>query len=157
MKKAVLIIVPILIIILGGGFFVLKSRQAGQGPVEPTPTVEQIETLPEGALTASFTSLGGRNYRFTLEKIPDGVVSLSYEISYETTNRGMQGVISSPIEIKSGQTTYQNDKFLFGTCSKNKCVYDEGVSNLEITVRLVYQDNKEKIWKKSLNLPGINR
>lgn len=153
MKKTALITVSIVSILLIGGLFVLKSQQAGQGPVEPTPTVEQIETLPEDALTASFTSLGGRNYRFTLEKIPDGVVALSYEISYETTNRGMQGVISSPVEIKSGQTTYQNDKFLFGTCSKNKCVYDEGFKTVDVAIRLAFSDGKEKIWKKTLPAP----
>lgn len=153
MKKAALIVIPIIAILLIGGFFVLKSSQSNQGPLEPTPTVEQIETLPEDTLTASFTPLGGRSYRFTVDKLPDGVVSLSYEISYETTNRGTQGVISSPIEIKSGQTTYQNDKFLFGTCSKNKCVYDEGFKTVDVAIRLAFSDGKEKIWKKTLPAP----
>lgn len=153
-KRAVFIIVP-LIILLILTFLFLRLRPGAKKTTEvvPTPTFEQIEVLPPEVLNASLTPVGGRTYRFTIENIPEGVVSLAYEISYETTNRGTQGIISSPIEIKPGQKTYQNEKFIFGTCSKNVCVYDEGITNLEVTTRLTYQDGQEKLWKKSLPSP----
>lgn len=154
MKKAALIIIPLIgIVILAILFWKMGPGARKTAEVVPTPTQEQIELLPEETLNAFFTRLTGKTFRFTIEKIPEGVASLAYEVAYDTANRGTQGVISSPIEIKPGKTSYQNDKFIFGTCSKNVCVYDEGVLNLEVTARLTYQDGKEKIWKKSLPVP----
>ena len=154
MRKTALIAISLIVLLILALLF-WRVRLAGKKESElaPTPTPKQVELLPEEILVASFKPLTGKNYLFTIEKIPEGVVSLAYEIAYDTANKGTQGIISSPIEIKPGQTSYQNKEFVFGTCSKNKCVYDTGITNLEVTVRLSYQDGKEKIWKKALPAP----
>ena len=134
MKKAVLIIIPVLIIALGGGFFIFKGRQPTQGPVEPTPTVEQVpvediaETNPYGLdLTPRFDK---KAVFLKISSFPQGLKTIEYELTYEA-KEGPRGVFGT-VNYK-GEDKIQRE-ILLGTCSKNVCRYDEGVTKVTLTV-----------------------
>ena len=145
--------VGIVIVGLVAGFLLTRGGEKKEVVPTPTPTPEiVVELLPSDALSVSLKRGSGQQYVLTIDEIPEGVTGLSYEITYDTKNKGMQGIVGSPVTLKSGQTKYTNDKIIFGTCSGSKCVYDEGVSNIEVNIRLTYSDGSEKGWKGTLEI-----
>lgn len=145
--------IGVVIVGLAASFFLTKGDEKEEVGPTPTPTPEIIvELLPSDALAISLKRGSGRQYVLTIDKIPEGVTGVSYEITYDTKNKGTQGIVGSPVTLKGGQTKYTNDKIIFGTCSGSKCVYDEGVSNIEVNIRLTYSDGSEKGWKGTLEI-----
>lgn len=135
------------------GFLLSRGEKGEKAPPTAAPTPPpSIELLGESALAVTLTPGLARQYVLTIDKIPTGTTAVSYEITYDTKSKGTQGIVGSPVTLKPGQTKYANDKIIFGTCSRNKCVYDEGVSNLEINIRIVFSDGSEKGWQGSLEI-----
>lgn len=134
------------------GFLLTRGKSEEKMAVAPTPTPASVELLSDEAIEVSIKPGSNRQYVLTIDKIPDGATTLSYEITYDTKNKGTQGIVGSPVTLKAGQTNYTNDKLTFGTCSRNKCVYDEGVNNIQINIRFVFKDGSEKGWKGTLSL-----
>lgn len=143
------------VIVIGGllvGFLLTQGKKEEKTAVALTPTPPSVELLSDEAIEVSIKPGSDRQYVLTIDKIPDGVITLSYEITYDTKNKGTQGIVGSPVTLKAGQTKYTNDKLTFGTCSRNKCVYDEGVTNIAANIRFVFKDGSEKGWKGNLTL-----
>lgn len=133
--------------------FVL-TREKSEVTVEPTPTPKtEIELLVQDALNVTLKSGNRPLYVLTIDKIPNGASSISYEITYDTTNKGTQGIVGSPVTLKEGQGKYVNDKLVFGSESRGKYALDQGVNNIQISIRLTYKDGSEKGWKGTLELP----
>lgn len=153
MNRSVLIAVGVGVVALGliAGLVLTRGKSNTTPKLKPTPT-PAVELLPQDALDVTLEATTSREYTLTIDKIPDGVTSLSYEITYDTAKKGTQGIVGSPVTLKAGQTKYTNDQIIFGTCSRNKCVLDEGVENIEITIRLMYKDGSEKGWKGTLEI-----
>lgn len=136
--------------------FVFTRGKSDQKDAVPTPTPtpdEIIELLPSDALDVSLEPGRTPLYVLTIDNLPDGLSSLSYEITYDTTNKGAQGIVGSPVTLKEGQAKYVNDKLVFGSESKGKYDLDKGVNNIQINIRLTYSDGSEKGWKSTLQLP----
>ncbi len=143
------------VIVVGGllvGFLLTQGKKEEKAQVAPTPTPISVELLKQDEVLVTIEPGANRQYTLAIDKIPDGVTTLSYEITYDTKNKGTQGIVGSLVTLKDGQTTYTNDKLTFGTCSRNKCVYDEGVSNIAVNIRFVFKDGSEKGWKGTLSL-----
>lgn len=139
-----------LVVLMG---FVL-TRGKSEVKVEPTPTPKvEMEFLPQDALDITLKAGRSPLYTLTIDKIPSGVASISYEITYDTSNKGTQGIVGSPVPIKDGQTKYTNDKIVFGSESRGKYALDKGVTNIQVSIRLTYKDGSEKGWKGTLELP----
>src|SRR3989344_6077001 len=126
MNRSVLIAVGVGVVVLGlvAGLVLTRGKSDVKTKIKPTPT-PSVELLPQDALEVTLKAAAGREYTLTIDKIPDGITSLSYEITYDTANKGTQGIVGSPVTLKAGQTKYINDQTIFGTCSRNKCVLDE--------------------------------
>src|SRR3989344_6512800 len=134
MKKVVLILGIALIFIVG--FFLIKGRSGKPGEVPPTSssTTGRI-ALPENQEKQAQVSLTASNYnKAVILKIIDissDVVSVEYEISYITGKGLPRGVLG---KTKIGETKMGKDtvfkEILLGSCSKNVCVYDEGVTKI---------------------------
>lgn len=144
--------IGLVIVVLGVGFFM--TRGASQQQAEPTPTPKvEIELLPQDALDVTLKKGASPQYVLTIDKIPEDVTQLSYEITYDTSNKGTQGIVGSPVTLKEGQGTYKNEKVVFGSESRGKYALDQGVNNIQVTIRLTYKDGPEKGWKGTLELP----
>lgn len=152
MKKAVLIIIPILILALlgAGGFWLLRGREVAPAPVAPTPTVEAIpiqeiaEANPYGlALAPRFDK---KAVFLKISSFPPGLKTIEYELTYEAKEgpRGVLGTVNYKGEAKIER------EILLGTCSKNVCRYDEGVR--EVTLTAVFKGEKTEKFQGKFSL-----
>ncbi|MBI2036277.1 hypothetical protein HYT17_01475 [Candidatus Microgenomates bacterium] len=153
MNRNILIAGGVIIVVgILAGFWLTQGKKEEKAQVAPTPAPVSVELLAQEEISVTIAPGANRQYTLTIDKIPEGVTSLSYEITYDTKNKGTQGIVGSPVTLKSGQSKYINDKLTFGTCSRNKCVYDEGVTNIQANIRFIFQDGSEKGWKGTLSL-----
>ena len=154
MDKRNLLIAAVVIIVAGiiGGFVFVNGRSTDEIAVEPTPTPPTVLMLAQDALAVSLAKGSYSRYVLTIDKLADGVVGLSYEITYDTTNKGTQGIVGSPSNLKAGQTKYTNPEIVFGSESRGKYSLDQGVNNIQINIRLTFKDGSEKGWKGSLEI-----
>jgi len=138
MRKAVLVLIPGLVVLVIGGIFFFKSRSSPQ-PESVTPTTSPSSgfTLPEvkeGGVEVSLTPrYDNKAVVLKINKISADVISIEYELSYEAKGGLPRGVLGK-IEVKSGQETILRE-ILLGTCSRNVCVYDEGVKKVSLTLK----------------------
>ncbi|MDP3998003.1 MAG: hypothetical protein Q8P89_00095 [bacterium] len=152
MKKAALIVAPILIIlVLGGSLIAKKSFQPPQVPViTPTPTVESVpvQTLEESnPYGVDLTPRSDKKaVSLGITSFPVGLKIIEYELTYEA-KEGPRGVL--------GTINYKNEdkierQILLGTCSKNVCRYDEGVS--EVTLTIVFRAERTEKFQGKFSL-----
>ncbi|MFH0863629.1 MAG: hypothetical protein V1858_00860 [Candidatus Gottesmanbacteria bacterium] len=137
MRKAILISVPIIIIILIIGILFWRSRSTSSNlTATPGPQNTTNFSLPENqekgvdvSLTAHYDK---KAVILKVSKIPSSVISIEYEISY-TTKAGLPRGVLGKMEIKNQDSILRD--VLLGTCSRNVCVYDEGVTKVSLTLK----------------------
>lgn len=133
MKKYLpfLAIVGILVVLLSG-YLVIRSRQKQNNTNTQTPEVEvaqaPINQRPFVSLIPSSDA-----HRLVLKVINlNNIKTVEYELVYQVNDQ-QRGVIGS---IETGGNSSIEKEMLLGSCSKNVCKYDEGVSEGAITLRL---------------------
>jgi len=122
--------------IIGGLFFVIfKNKRSFSSFSKPTPTPRQImEELPTEELPLVWLTPSADKHEVTLEiKNIKNASALEYELTYLSKDipRGVVGTIN----LKEGEASIIR-KILLGTCSRNVCKYDEGVTGGTLTLRL---------------------
>jgi len=68
-----------------------------------------------------------------ISKISPEITSVDYELAYETRGGLSRGVLGK-VDIETGQELILRE-ILLGTCSRNVCVYDEGVKKVSLTLK----------------------
>jgi len=138
MKKTNIIALVVFLVlgIIGSLFFLIfKNKKSSSSSVRPTPTPQQImEELSAEELPLVWLIPSASKHEVTLEiKNIKNTTSLEYELTYLSKEipRGVVGTIS----LKEGETSITR-KILLGTCSRNVCKYDEGVTGGTLTLRL---------------------
>ncbi len=135
MKKVILILGIVLIFIVG--FFLVKGKFGKSGEVTPTPAaISTSIALPENQEKGVEVSLTPRSDKravtLKVSKISKDTVSIEYELSYDTGSGLPRGVLGKA-QIKG--TDSLSREILLGSCSKNVCVYDEGVTKISLTLK----------------------
>lgn len=139
MKKPALILIPVLSFAILGGIFLFKDKifPTKEEEVTSTPTPAAHFTLPEKKEEGIEVDLTPRYDKkaviLKISKIPTDVVSVDYELSYEAKGGLPRGVLGK-VDIKAGQESILRE-ILLGTCSRNVCVYDEGVKKVSLTLK----------------------
>lgn len=158
MNRSQIIAMVTATVLVLGTMIVLAAKSRRQRLLEPQ-IVEEVDedfrpapTLPPQTINISLRAKGDGSYFLTMAGIPNGVKKMSYEITYDTLNKGRQGVLSSPIEIEPSQLEYTNEQLIFGSCSKKVCVYDEGINNAVITIRFIYENDEIRIYQEELEI-----
>lgn len=145
------------LMVLGGiAYSIHRNSQLTQVANPATDQTETIDMLPQDALSVKLAKGKASPYQLytlTIDKIPQGAKTLSYNVQYETDSGSLQGFGGQGKELTSGQATYTNDEVFFGSCSKNKCTPDKGVHNVVIDIRFDMQDGTAKGWRGNLDLP----
>ena len=137
MKKitAIILVVFLGLGIIGGLFFLVFKNKKASSSLKPTPTPQQImEELPAEELPLVWVIPSADKHEVTLEiKNIKNATSLEYELTYLSKEipRGVVGTIN----LKEGETSITR-KILLGTCSRNVCKYDEGVTGGTLILRL---------------------
>lgn len=152
-----------LLLLASGGFLVWQKSQANT-PAETESTggtgIRKIDlsTQPEWVqkLVVSArkgTSANGlENVTFTVNGMPKGLVeSFTYVLSYQTTNKGTQGALSTkPVEINGAETASKTVDL--GTCSTKSCVRHEGVTAVELELDFSDSNGGSPAWSGLLEL-----
>ena len=140
MKKPALILVLILVIAILGGIFLFRDKifpTKKEEEAVTTPSPGAHFTLPETKEEEVGVTLTPRYDKkaviLKISKIPADVTSVDYELSYEVKGGLPRGVLGK-VDIKAGQQTLLRE-ILLGTCSRNVCVYDEGVKKVSLTLK----------------------
>jgi hypothetical protein len=153
-KNAVIAIV--LAIALGGtGFVVFKTLRQSMQPSninseQPSPTEEQFEQNTQVSVDVVESSSEANTIVLKVGSLESKYSNISYEVTYES-NGIVKGVNSGskPLDI-SNQAKWSRDIYL-GTCSKNVCKPDVGVT--KVTVSLEFTDNDGKKTQFSKDFP----
>ena len=116
-------------LIFGVLFWFIKGRQVSPGVGQPTSTLAPVavEERPYVTLTPR---TDGHELKLEIENLKD-VQTVEYELVYLAGDLS-RGVIGS-VDPK-GETSISRD-LLLGSCSKNVCKYDEGVTEGTLTLR----------------------
>lgn len=137
MKKNLMIVavVVLAVLIFGGGLFIFGKAKNGTmstNKVTPTPESVSVEIPPEDLPTVRIIPRADKK-EITLEiKGIKSADSIEYELSY--LSKGLSRGVVGTIEL-NGETSITR-QILLGTCSKNVCKYDEGVTGGSLLLRL---------------------
>lgn len=150
-KKKLIISGVILLIILLGSFVVMsrKSSTQKQTTVEALPTEEVIPTVDSNVRVDLVSSSAGREVTLQIKNIPAGTNTIDYELSYQTKQQGLQGVIGT-IQPKKGESDFDKSLTL-GTCSSGTCIYHEVVGKIRLNLRFT-GDYGNKVFEKEYNI-----
>jgi len=136
MKKNLAIVGVVLIglIVLIGGVFLLAKSKNSLNVGKPTPTPQEtLKELSAQDLPSVRLIPRADKHELTLEiKNIENANSIEYELTYlsKGLSRGVVGTINL-----NGETSITR-KILLGTCSRNVCRYDEGITDGMLSLRL---------------------
>lgn len=138
----------VVIVVIGGIFVLGRGKGVKTSPGIPSPTETLVPTIDSSVQVRLTSTSGGHEVLLTIKNIPSGTQSIDYELSYQTKQQGLQGVI--------GTLTLQNEsgyekRITLGTCSSGKCVYHEVMGAIKLTLKFTgsYGD---KIFEKEFTL-----
>jgi len=137
MKKTTVIALVVFLAlgIIGGIVLAAFKNKKNSSSEKPMPTPQQImEELPAEELPLVWLTPSANKHEVVLEiKNIKNATSLEYELTYLSKEipRGVVGTIN----LKEGEASITR-KILLGTCSRNVCKYDEGVTGGTLTLRL---------------------
>lgn len=122
---------------------VTPSKGKGLGEDEPFPTIDE---------KAVFIQLERSRKKgvvvLRIKDIPKKTKTIDYEISYQTKDQGLQGVIGT-IDLK-GETEYNKEIFL-GTQSSGHSVYHQVVGPLKLSLKFS-GDYGERFFEKDFEI-----
>lgn len=134
MKKIFAISLLFLIVVFFSGCTPNKKTNLAPTPT-PTSSVKMVKPGegPEVTLTPDQNK---QLVMLKITKISADIKKIDYELVYNTNNvqRGVLGTL----DLKAGED-FVEKKILLGSCSKNICVYDKNVTNLQLTVKFTGQ------------------
>jgi len=143
MKKILPLLVLAAVILTGCA---KKTAPAGPAPAQKTEAINQVAVKDRPFVSLS-PRADGKELTITVDRAKNAAKA-EYEVEYNTSTiiSGFFGTIdfnqeSQPV-VKKG---------LFGTCSKNVCRYDEGVSGGSLTLTFSGGD-KPYVLKSDFNL-----
>ncbi|MEA3355363.1 MAG: hypothetical protein U9Q63_02690, partial [Patescibacteria group bacterium] len=156
MKKNLKIFIPIIAIIaIIGGIFFFKNK------TKKTKTPEQIETrkieqinklaLKDRPFVTLIPRSDGKEVTLGVDKVFNAT-NAEYELEYQTDTL-IQGVFGN-LEFTDKNMPLSKD-LLFGSCSKGKCRYDEGVIGGSLTMRFKGGDESYTL-KSDFNLQNMD-
>ena len=129
-RKKVGLILFLGVILFSGSIFLgvkIRKKDTSSLPSQVVPEEKrevEVELLPRKDKKAVILKIA---------KIPDGVTSIDYELTYETEEGLPRGVLGT-IRLQEGERRVERE-IILGTCSRNVCVYDTGVEKVNLVLK----------------------
>ena len=101
-------------------------------PSADTGSIALPENQEKGVEVSLIARSDKRAVTLKVNKISTGTISIEYELSYDTGSGLPRGVLGK-VDLKGSDTLSR--EVLLGSCSKNVCVYDEGVAKISLTLK----------------------
>ena len=133
-KKFVL--AGVVISVLIAGFAVLKLRPSTPTPeiqLTPTPTIA-LPTVSPDVKVELIPKNSNREVTLKISGISSDITSIEYEFTY-MTGAGLPKGVLGKITLKEGEREVVRDDIVLGTCSSGHCVYDTGVTGIDLTLK----------------------
>ena len=151
-KKKLMLIGGVVLTVLIVGGVLISSRKSDVNKQENEdllPTEVVIPTVDSSVSVDLISTSAGREVTLQIKKIPTGTDSVDYELSYQTRQQGLQGVIGT-IQMKKGES--EIDKTLtLGTCSSGTCIYHQVVGKVRLNLRFT-GDYGDKVFEKEYEI-----
>lgn len=149
-KNIILIIVAILMILGGLSFIALKSMTKHEAPVEiPTPTVA-LPTVSESIKVDLSAKSNNKIVDLKIDGVSPDVETIEYELTY-TTGTGLPRGVLGKIKTEGKNKVLRSDIDL-GTCSRGKCVYDTGVTSINLSLKFNSTSGTSSVFQKTYPL-----
>jgi len=153
-KKTIGIILGIIVLLLAGTGFVVYRVLFTQKP--QAPAVEDVvDTVPQVdasvKVSAKASTIKNDAIVLSVSGMAGKMSSVGYEVSYESKGL-VKGVNSGskPIDV-TGSDTFEREIYL-GTCSRNVCTPDPGVTRVSIDLKFTDSAGKESTFSKDFEL-----
>lgn len=150
MKKIIVGIIVIIVIAglgLGASKFISSSKKPDP-EITPTPTVV-LPTISDSIVVKLTSKNSNRVLELKIKGLNSDVKFVEYEITYLTGSglpRGVLGKINT-----SGESELTRDDIVLGTCSSGKCVYDQGVTKVDLSLKF-NSSGGSSVFQKSYSL-----
>lgn len=135
-------IIIVLFIILGSKLF-FRNNADSKLKEKTFPTEAVIPTVDSQVEVNLEKLASGHEVILTINNSLAGTESIDYELSYDTVDQGLQGVIGT---LTGSQKKYEK-KITLGTCSSGSCVYHKVKGKIRLNLRFVGSYG-EKVFEK---------
>ncbi|HSA83349.1 MAG TPA: hypothetical protein VLF20_00500 [Patescibacteria group bacterium] len=162
-KGVVIGIIVVLILVLVGGVYLFFANRAAQLANEEEEYIEEIvaeEIAPEEIDLTMEANESNKAVRFLIGKA-SGITSIEYQVFYEADSTAaerseggadrVQRGITGTAEVAGG-SSFESEWLDLGSCSKNVCRYDSGVTEVTLTLKVVKDDGKVYQVEQTLEL-----
>lgn len=134
-KKIAAGAVVALIIVFGFVWFVILGESNISNAPEQTEKVlmegKKIEPVEKSVKVQLIRDASGKKAILTISGIPQKYTEIEYKLAYNTGAGVPRGVLGT-IQVDGDE--YEKD-IVLGSCSTNICTYDEGVTEVEATLK----------------------
>ena len=149
------VIVVIIVLVAGGVWLVAQKKATPQQIPAVSDQSQPVQTLSPDSigLAVAFRS-DNKAIKFTVNNA-SGINSIEYQISYNKMLNGQtvpDGLIGT-VDMNPGDATAGIGYREFGTCSSGVCRYDNVISPVTITLKIVKSDGKVYQVVKTVDLP----
>lgn len=153
--------VVLLLAVFVVGYFLIGNKS--KSTVEEDPGIQEqvVEKIEPEALGLTLTAKSdGKAVKFAIAQA-DGIDTIEYQLTYEADStaqeqseggepRVQRGITGE--EKVTGKSTYESPWLDLGSCSKNVCRYDKGVTSVTLTLKVIKNDGKIYEVEQSLEL-----
>lgn len=126
----ILVLLVVIIALLTGGK--KEEPQANQNTPQLTQEVPEAIPTVSDAVKVDVEAMTGSKVNITVDGVPSGTETIDYELSYDTTDKGLQGVIGQ-LEI-DGDTAAPDEEIFLGTCSSGTCIKHNVTGKTKVTL-----------------------
>lgn len=147
-KNLVVILAMVLVVLLGGGYFVLFANKT---TAPSTPTTQEIQVLslkPEDIGLKLSARDDKKAVKFTISRASD-IASVDYELDYLAQGNIPRGAVGTE---KPANGIIDTKYIELGSCSSGKCKYDQGVTSVNLVLKVTKNDGKIYEVRSSLSL-----
>lgn len=155
-KKIGIIIGVLVVLLLVTGFAVYKAVFSGT-PAATTQSTADITTTPvpsvDASISVDFTksTTAANTVDISVKGMGSKMTSIAYELTYDS-NGLVKGVTSGskPMDV-TGKDAISQEIYL-GTCSRNVCTPDPGVSKVTLNLEFTDTSGKKSQFSKDYTL-----
>ncbi len=146
-KKWLIILVIFLVVLLFVGLIVfqLKKNNSNQSMIKPSPTPSL--PLADSRIKVDLKPVNnGKEVILTITDFPKDLISVEYELTYTNQNGLPRGVLGT-LRVEN-KTDKLERPITLGTCSSGRCVYDENVKNITVTLKFSTSKGPSRFQKE---------
>jgi hypothetical protein len=149
MKKIIVSLAIIIIFVIGIIYFKFQSgSKTENSEISATPTIA-LPTVSESVKVDLVPKSNNQSVKITVAGLSKNIESVEYELTY-TTGAGLPRGVIGKISTK-GASEISRDDIVLGTCSSGKCVYDLGVTSVDLSLKFNTNEGSS-VYRKNYQL-----